>query len=186
MMTTDELAGLLRRLYVERDEGLRREYAKSLSFQDGLFERWDRAERLGFGEGSSIYNSTQVLGDVEIGKKVFVGPFCVLDGQYAKVTIGDYVSISAGVHIYSHDTMLWSLSGGVADKRIGPVAIGSCCYIGSQAIVACSTTIGAQSVIGSNSFVNDDVAPRTVVAGSPAKPIGRVEGEGADVKVVYF
>jgi len=183
-MTPDELADLLRQLYVERDEYLRKEYARSLSFQDGLFERWDRAKRLGFGENASIYNSAQVFGEVSVGAHSFVGAFCILDGGYAKVSIGDYVSISAGVHIYSHDTVLWSLSGGQAKMRTGPVAIGDRCYIGSQAVIACGVTVGPQSVVASNSFVNSDVAPETVVGGTPAKPIGRVEGTGDAVRVI--
>lgn len=184
-MTTEELAELLRRLYVERDEHLRRTYARSLSFQDGLFERWDRAKRLGFGEGASIYNSAQVFGDVSVGLNSFVGAFTILDGGYAKITVGDYVSISAGVHIYSHDTVLWSLSGGTVKPRTGPVIVGDCCYIGSQSIVACGVTIGRQSVIAANSFVNTDVPPKTIVGGSPAIVIGRVSGEGDSVHLEF-
>jgi acetyltransferase-like isoleucine patch superfamily enzyme len=184
-MTPEELADLLHRLGLELDARQKETRQRSLSFQDALFDRFERAQRLGFGEGSSIYNSTQVLGDVAVGRNVFVGAFGILDGQYAKITIGDYVSISAGVHIYSHDTMLWSLSGGQAEKRVGPVAIGERCYIGSQAIVACGVTVGPCSVIASNSFVNDAVPARTVVGGAPARPIGRVEGEGAGIRVIF-
>jgi acetyltransferase-like isoleucine patch superfamily enzyme len=184
-MTTEQLADLLRRLHVEQDEQLRRDYARSLSFQDGFFNRWERAQRLGFGQDTQVYNSVQVFGDVTIGRSTFVGAFCILDGGYAPVCIGDYVSISAGVHVYSHDTVLWSLTGGKADKRIGPVTIGDRCYVGSQAIIACNVTVGPQSVVASNSFVNDDVPPRTVVGGSPARRIGHVCVEGDDVSVVF-
>lgn len=184
-MTPLELAELLRRLHVETDEELRAKYQRSLSFQDGLFNRWDRAERLGFGEGTQVYNSAQVLGDVAIGSHTFVGAFCILDGGYAPVRIGDYVSVSAGVHIYSHDTVMWSLSGGAADKRIGPVTISDRCYLGSQSVIACGVTIGEQSVVASNSFVNRDVPARTVVGGTPARVMGRVEGEGDNLKVVF-
>jgi acetyltransferase-like isoleucine patch superfamily enzyme len=183
--TTAELADLLHRLHLETDEELRAKYRRSLSFQDGFFDRWERARRLGAGEAAQVYESVQVLGEVAIGRHSFVGAFCILDGGYAPVRIGDHVSISAGVHVYSHDTMLWSLSGGVADKRVGPVTIGSRCYVGSQSVIACGVTIGEQSVVGANSFVNADVPPRTVVAGSPARPIGRVEGDGAEVRVVF-
>ena len=113
-------------MHIEQDEQLRRDYARSLSFQDGFFNRWERAERLGFGQDTQVYNSVQVFGDVAIGRSTFVGAFCILDGGYAPVRIGDYVSISAGVHVYSHDTVLWSLTGGKADKRSpGPPLKGS-------------------------------------------------------------
>jgi acetyltransferase-like isoleucine patch superfamily enzyme len=184
-MTPDELELLLKTLHIRQDEELRKSYARSLSFQDGLFNRWERAERLGFGSETQVYNSVQVLGDVMIGKKSFVGAFCILDGGYAPVRIGDYVSISAGVHIYSHDTMLWSLSGGQADKRTGPVTIEDCCYIGSTAVIACGVTIGRQSVVASNAFVNRDVPPRTIVGGTPAKVIGHVAVDGDKIRAVY-
>jgi len=185
-MTTTDLAELLRLLHVETDQELRDKYKRSLSFQDGLYNRWDRAQRLGFGEGTQIYNSVQVLGDVAVGKNTFVGAFSILDGGYASVKIGDFVSISAGVHVYSHDTVLWSLSGGRAAKRIGPVTIADRCYIGSQAVIACGVSIGPESVVASNSFVNNDVAPGTVVGGSPARLIGRVEACDGEVRVVFL
>ena len=184
-MTGAELADALVRLHIETDEELRNKHRRSLSFQDGIFNRWDRARRLGFGAGTQVYNSVQVLGDVSIGENTFVGAFCILDGGYAPVRIGDYVSISAGVHLYSHDTVLWSLSGGRAEKRIGPVTIADCCYVGSQAIIACGVSIGPRSVVASNSFVNRDVPANTVVGGTPARQIGRVEDSGGDVRVVF-
>ncbi|AVM75588.1 acyltransferase [Magnetospirillum gryphiswaldense] len=184
-MNTVELAKLLRKLHEETDENLREEFSRSLSFQDGFFNRWDRAKRLGFGESTQIYNSVQVLGDVNIGSNSFVGAFSVLDGGYAPVRIGSFVSISAGVHIYSHDTVMWSLSGGHADKRIGAVTICDCTYVGSQSVIACGVTVGRQSVVASNSFVNDSVPDRTVVGGSPARVIGRVIEDGDQLKVVF-
>ncbi len=53
-MTPTKLAALLRQLYEDQDEQLRRDYDRSLSFSDGLHDRWDRASRLGFGEDVSI------------------------------------------------------------------------------------------------------------------------------------
>jgi acetyltransferase-like isoleucine patch superfamily enzyme len=41
-----------------------------------------------------------------------------------------------------------------------------------------------QCVIAANSLVNRSVKSKTVVAGTPARPIGRVEGEGVETKIV--
>ena len=183
-METHELLAALRSAYAALDEEKRTRFSRSLSFQDSLFDRWDRASQLGFGEGTSVYNSTQIFGDVEIGANTFVGAFCILDGGYAPLRIGSFVSISAGTHIYTHDSMLWSLSGGRTEKRAGPVTIGDRAYIGSQSILTCGVTIGEMSVVGANSLVKVSVPPRSFVAGSPAQLMGRIEGEGTDVHVV--
>jgi acetyltransferase-like isoleucine patch superfamily enzyme len=64
------------------------------------------------------------------------------------------------------------------------VTIGDCVYIGPQSVIVAGVSIGDHCVVGANSFVNKDVEPRTVVAGSPARPIGRVVGDGKEVRIV--
>jgi acetyltransferase-like isoleucine patch superfamily enzyme len=171
--------------YVARDDRLRQDFDRSLSFDDAMVDRWERAARLGFGSGASIYGSALVYGDVEVGAETWIGPWVLLDGSGGGLSIGDYCSISAGVHVYTHDTVAWALSGGVAARRTGAVAIGDCCHIGSQSVVVAGVTVGPRCVIGANSVVNSDVPDATVVAGSPARPIGRVVGEGADVRLDF-
>ena len=185
MMTTDELASLLGDLYHERDEELRSRYNRSLPCADGIFDRWERAKRLGFGEESSVYNSAIVIGDVHVGAHTWVGPSVFLDGGYDKLRIGAYCSISASACLYTHDTVMWSLSGGASKPRTGAVTVEDRCYIGSQVIVGPGVRIGEQSVIATNSFVNCDVQARTIVAGNPARVIGRVEQNGDDIRLIY-
>lgn len=185
-MTIDEFAALLRELHGVHDDELRARYARSLPFADGFFDRWERARRLGFGEGASIYDSACVFGQVEVGANSWIGPNTVLDGSGGKLSIGSFCSISAAVHIYTHDTVRWALSGGKLPNRQQPVAIGDCVYIGSQCVIAAGVTIGDRCVLSANSLVIGDVPAGTVVGGTPAKPIGCVEGEGADVRLRYF
>ena len=182
-MNTDELRVLLRQLYTEQDECLRQEFARSLPFQDGMFDRWERATRLGFETGASIYNSALIFGDVVVGEQTWIGPYVVLDGSGGTLRIGAYCSISSGVHIYTHDTVRWALSRGQEDKRTAPVQIGDCVYIGPQSVIVAGVQIGDHCVVGANSFVNEDVEPRTIVAGSPARRIGSVVGDGKDVRI---
>ena len=184
-MNPAELGAQLRALYEDQDENLRREYGQSLSFADGLLDRWERARRLGFGEDANIYNSALVYGDVRVGRGTWVGPYTLLDGTGGGLSIGDYCSISAGVQLYTHDTVMWSLSGGAREKKAAGVSIGDCCYIGSQSIVAAGTTIGDQCVVAANSFVNRDVPNRSIVGGSPAQPLGRVAVLGDNISLEY-
>ena len=178
---------MLREAYAEQERRLGNEFQRSLPFADGMFDRWERARRLGFGSGSSIYNSALVYGSVSVGEKTWIGPNTLLDGSGGRLTIGSFCAVSAGVHIYTHDTVLWALSGGAEPRRTAPVQIGDRCYLGAQAIVVAGVTVGDQCVVGANSFVNRDVPSRSVVAGSPARPIGRVDlDEGGRVHLVTW
>lgn len=183
-MTGDDLLEALRDLYRQREQDLRARFDRSVPFADAVLEnRWERAARLGFGEGTSIYDSALVLGTVRVGANSWIGPGTILDGAAAALTIGDFCSISAGVHLYTHDTVLWALSGGAAGKRTGAVTIGDRCHVGAQAVVLPGVSIGSMCVVAANSVVNRDVPDRTIVAGSPARAIGTVEGDGAGVRL---
>lgn len=158
---------------------------RSVPFADELFDRWEQAAFLGFGEGASIYDSSLVLGDVQAGEGTWIGPFTVLDGR-GGLTIGRYCSISAGVQLYSHNTIKWALTGGKAAEERKPTSVGDCCYVGPMTIVSAGVSIGEHCVIGANSFVRKDVPPFSIAVGSPARVIGRVEMVGeADVRFVY-
>lgn len=175
----------LREAYFARERDLAEKWQRSLPFQDAMFDRWERARRLGFGKEASIYNSACIFGRVAVGQGTWIGPYVILDASASELSIGAWCSISTGVHIYTHDSVAWALSGGKRKARIAPVRIGDCTYIGSQSVIPAGVTVGRQVVIGANSFVNRDVPDRTIVAGSPARVIGHVEGEGEDVHVVF-
>jgi len=150
-----------------------RRWNRDLPFADLLLDRWERARRLGFGHGASIYDSSCVFGNVTVGDHTWIGPNTILDGS-GGLTIGSYCSISTGVQIYSHDSVTWALSGGRADYEHAPVSIGDCCYIGPQAVIAKGVRIGEHSVVGTHSFVNGDIEPYTIAVGAPCHPIGHV------------
>ena len=176
----DDLAAL----YDGLQATMREHWRRDLPFDELLFDRHERARRLGFGEGTSIYQSSYVYGDVQVGRDTWIGPFTLLDGT-GGLRIGDNCSISTGVQIYSHDSVKWAVSGGTASYERAAVEIGSCCYIGSQSVVAKGVSVGSQSVVGACSFVNRDLPPRTIAVGAPCRVIGRVEvAADGDVKLV--
>jgi carbonic anhydrase/acetyltransferase-like protein (isoleucine patch superfamily) len=185
-LTPEQFAELLRAAYRQRDAELRERFQRSLPLQDAMFDRWERAASLGFGAGASIYNSASLFGDVRVGEQTWVGPNVILDGSGGGIDIGAYCSISSGVQVYTHDTVLWALSHGRLPRAEGAVSIGDCVYIGSQSIVAAGVNIGSRCVVAANSFVNRSVEAGTVVGGTPASPLGRVIGEGESVRIKYF
>lgn len=184
-MTPEDLSTQLQELRLARESELKARYNRSLPFADGQFDRWERARRLGFAEDVSIYDSACVFGDVKVGRGTWIGPWVMLDGSGGGLSIGSTCSLSAGVHIYTHDTVAWALSGGKAARRTGPVSIGDKVYIGSQCVIALGVSIGDMAVVAANSFVNRDVPARTIVGGVPAVPLGHVVGEGESVELVF-
>jgi acetyltransferase-like isoleucine patch superfamily enzyme len=160
-------------------------FNRSLPFNEEISDRWDRAQSLGFGEKSSIYDSAFVFGNVKIGKNCWIGPFTIIDGS-GGLSIGDNCTISVGVHLYSHDNLKQTLTGGAVEIERSPLAIGNNTYIGPQSIIAKGITIGNQCIVAANSFVNSNMEDNTIYAGNPAKKIGTVVVEGHDVIFNYL
>jgi acetyltransferase-like isoleucine patch superfamily enzyme len=165
----EELGALHARLRADMAE----RHDRDLPLQELLGDRWDRARTLGFGEGTSVYASAYVYGDVTVGPGSWIGPNVLLDGS-GGLTIGAGCDISAGAQIYTHDTVERVLSEGRREISRAATSIGDHCHVGALAVVAKGVTVGDHCVIGAGAFVNRDVPPYTVAAGVPARPIGRV------------
>ena len=146
-------------------------YRRTLPFGDYVVDRWEKARALGFGEGASIYDSALVIGDVKVGAETWIGPGAVLDGS-GGLSIGGFCSISAGVQIYSHDSVAWATSGGKAPIERAATRIGDRCYIGPNSVIAKGVTIGDGCVIGAGSIVLSDLPAGCRAAGAPCRVIG--------------
>jgi len=153
------------------------QWNRTLPFGDYIVDRWEKAKLLGFGEGTSIYDSSLVFGDVKVGENTWIGPFTILDGSGGGLTIGSHCSISAGVQIYTHDTVKRAISGGKMDIERVPTKIGDCCYLGPNTVVARGVTIGDGCVIGANSLVLDDIPAGSKAFGMPCKVRGKVDSQ---------
>lgn len=166
----------LRAMLATQGAEVQRLWQRSLPMADYVVDRWQKARELGFGEGSSIYDSCLVIADVKVGCNTWIGPFTILDGS-GGLEIGDFCSISAGVQIYTHDTVRWAISGGRCPPERAPVRIGSRCYIGPNVVISKGVTIGDGCVIGANSLVNSDVPSGMKAWGNPAKYTETMPGE---------
>ena len=183
-MDSSELSDGLRELYAVLRDRTREQWNRDLPFYELLFDRWERARENGFGEGASIYHSSYVFGDVEVGANTWIGPHTLLDGS-GGLRIGSNCSISTGVQIYTHDTVKWAVSGGKAAYEYAPVSIGDSCYVGPQSVVVKGVTVGDECVVGACSFVNRPLPAGSVAVGIPCRVVGRVERrEDGDVEIV--
>ena len=94
------------------------------------------------------------------------------------IEIGDHVMFANGCFVGDADhrfddpeqPVTWQ---GFTSK--GPVRIGDNCWFGVNCVVTSGVTIGERCVIGANSVVTEDLPPRMIAAGSPAKVIREIE-----------
>jgi len=184
-MNREVLKKELVKIFKELRDQRTREWRRVLPVGDEISDRWEKARYLGFGEGTTIYDSSLVIGDVMVGKNTWIGPFTILDGS-GGLEIGDNCSIASGVQIYSHETVFWALSGGTMDYTRAKTIIGNCCYIGPNSIVNKGVKISNHSLIGANSVVNIDVGDCSIARGSPCKIIGKVKiDKKGQVKLLF-
>ena len=89
-------------------------------------------------------------------------------GLGGRVVIGDRVSIA---HDVSVGVPLHQLrSSPASDGTDGTVVtIGDGCWLGARCIIRSGVTVGAGSIIAAGAVVTEEVAPDSLVAGSPAR-----------------
>lgn len=90
------------------------------------------------------------------------------------VVIEDGVALARGVYISDHTHGFDLPDVFIRDQplqRVAPVRICRGAWLGQNVVVMPGVTIGAGAVVGANSVVREDVPPRCVVAGAPARVI---------------
>lgn len=114
---------------------------------------------------------------IKIGKDVWIGYFCLIDGS-GGLEIGDNVSISSGVHLYTHDSSRFRMTNCEKDPINGshidraPIKIGNNVQIGANSVVLKGVTIGDNVIIGALSMVNKDIPSNCIAFGNPCKVKG--------------
>ena len=116
-----------------------------------------------------------VVGEPTVGEGTWIGAFTMIDGS-GGLTIGAGCDISSGAQIYTHSSAKRCVSGRRFDVvERAPVVIGDRVFIWAGAVILMGVTIGDGAVIGAGSVVTRDVPARAIVAGVPAREVGRVE-----------
>jgi len=163
---------LIRKLIFKLIAQKKKEYDRFLPISDYFIDRWERAKLMGFGEGTSVYDSCIVMGDVSVGKNVWIGPYTILDGS-GGLTIGDNCNIGAGVHIYTHSTVNNVINNAEMEKA--PVSISNNVFIGPNAVISMGCHIGEYVIVAPNSYVIKDIPPYSKAFGNPARVFEKIE-----------
>ena len=184
---SDEVKPLLKQLSQLKDElnqFTKQQYNRQNPFYENLIDWQEKGLEISGNRGTTVYESSTIIGDVKIGDGCWIGPFTMVDGS-GGLTIGRCVTISSGAMIYSHDTLKYTLSDGKVPYEHKSVVIEDNCFIGTQAIILKGSHIGAHSLVAANSVVSGNIPPYSIVGGSPAKVIGEVVITDDDVKLIY-
>ncbi|MDZ4815079.1 MAG: acyltransferase [Verrucomicrobiota bacterium] len=107
---------------------------------------------------------------IEIGRNSVINFGSLLDGRKFNIIIGENVSIGpfASILTLGHDPQ----SPEFADEG-GEVIIGDRAWIGYGAMILPGVRIGEGAIVGAGSVVTKNVEPYTIVAGNPAREVGK-------------
>ena len=113
--------------------------------------------------------------NIELGDEVFIGCGVVLDISDS-LSLGDHVLIAPGCFITDHHHKRGAHARIAAQGcESAPVVIEDDVWLGANAVVLPGIRIGRGAVIGAGAVVTHDVEPMAIVAGVPARPIGKRE-----------
>lgn len=104
------------------------------------------------GAGTVISAGTVVQQDARVGRFCILNTSCSIDHDNV---VGDFVSISSGVH------------------SAGGVTIEDDAFIGLGALIIGGVTIGSRATVGAGAVVLRNVAAEATVVGNPARPLTR-------------
>ncbi|HEY8519461.1 MAG TPA: acyltransferase [Gammaproteobacteria bacterium] len=115
----------------------------------------------------SIYIRAGLHGRITIGDRVAVNSFCQLYG-HGGIEIGDESQLGPGTLITTteHDYSDRNLR-----ERFAPVKVGRHVWVGANVTILAGVTIGDGAVIGAGAVVRQDVPPRTLAVGVPARVV---------------
>ncbi|WIO73956.1 phenylacetic acid degradation protein PaaY [Porticoccaceae bacterium LTM1] len=126
-----------------------------------------------------VHPSAEIIGDVIIGPRCYIGPCACLRGDFGRLVIKEGANIqdTCVVHGFpGKDTVV------EVDGHIGHGAVLHGCHIGRNALVGMNAVvmdgaeIGEESIVAASSFVKAafKCEPRSLVVGSPAKVVKQV------------
>ncbi|TVQ76955.1 MAG: transferase hexapeptide repeat family protein [Flavobacteriales bacterium] len=134
-----------------------------------------------------VHPQASVIGDVIIGRDVYIGPGCVLRGDWGRIEIGDGCNVQENcvVHMFPGVRVVLEPSAHIGHGAIIHGArVGRNSLIGMNAVLMDDVVIGAECIVGALAFVSQGmvIPDRKIVVGNPAKIVKDVSDQVADWK----
>jgi acetyltransferase-like isoleucine patch superfamily enzyme len=122
-------------------------------------------------KGVLVYRNVLILGKVSIGRNSSISNNTSINGASAGVYIGSNVMIAPSCCIVAFDHGTKRMDTPMIAQQLieGAIYIADDVWIGANSTITRNVVIGAGAVVAANSVVTTDVAPFSIVGGTPAK-----------------
>lgn len=129
-----------------------------------------------------IHPTASVIGNVQIGKDVYIGPGAAIRGDWGRIVIeeGSNVQENCTIHMFPGATVRLHKCAHVGHGAIVHGAtLMSNCLIGMNAVLMDNAVIGEEAIVGALCFVPSGmiVPNRKIVVGNPARMVKDVSDE---------
>lgn len=133
-------------------------------------------------ESAFIHPQAAVIGNVVIGRDVYVGPGAAIRGDWGEIIIEDGCNVQENctVHMFPGVTVRLREAAHIGHGAIiHGATIGKNCLVGMNAVIMDHAEIGDGCIIGALCFIKADekIPPRSLVVGNPGKIIRQVSDE---------
>lgn len=129
-----------------------------------------------------VHQTASVIGNVQIGRNVYIGPGAAIRGDWGRIVIEDGCNVQENCTIHMFPgTTVWLHKG--AHVGHGAIIHGATllqnCLIGMNAVVMDDAEVGEESIVGALCFVPAEmkIPSRKIVVGNPAKIIKDVSDD---------
>lgn len=121
---------------------------------------------------SSLRVQLTRLCGIKIGKGCYLGFHVSFDTNYPeKISIGDHVTISHNVSIYTHTGTPANSLLGRTYKKISPVFIQDGAWLGANSLLLPGTVVAKNCFIGAGAVLTGQTEPGAIYTGNPAQKI---------------
>ena len=131
---------------------------------------------------SFVHKEATIIGNVIIGKKVYIGPGASIRGDWGKITIKDGCNVqdNCTIHIFPGKDVILEENAHIGHGAIVHGAnIGKNTLVGMNSVIMDDCNIGDECIIGALCFIKGEMSipNRKIVVGNPAIIKGEVSDE---------